>query len=175
MDSTKSLDGYTTQVPSDPDVWPQNARIASLEDLNNICNYLINSPGYKLSERRYVNSWRAYFLNRKTLRHFIKEQKIIMTDDPIPDGIALFNTHGYWHRSDVLQVVYLDSVSKSSIQDLVFFLTNLGNSLIKSLGSPPYVLQLLACHSEQLSSVMKTFNTAISFICQKALTVRPET
>lgn len=99
---------------------------------SNICNYLTNSPGYKLSGRRYVNSWRVYFLNGKTLRHFIEEQKIIMTDYPIPDGIALFNTHGYWHRSDVLQVMYLDSVSNSSIQDLVFFLTNLGNSLIKS-------------------------------------------
>jgi len=139
-------------------VSPTNARVASSADLNNICNYLTDSPIYKLSGRRYVNSWRWYFLDRKTLRHFIKERNIILTGDPFPDGIALINRHGYWRRRDVLQVVYLDSLSKSSIQNLVFFLTNLRISLIKPRNFPSYVLQLLAYQSEQLSSVMKTFN-----------------
>jgi GNAT superfamily N-acetyltransferase len=129
-------------------VSPTNARVASSAD----------SPIYKLSGRRYVNSWRWYFLNRKTLRHFTHEGNIILTGDPFPDGIALINRHGYWRRRDVLQVVYLDSLSKSSIQNLVFFLTNLRISLIKPSNSPSYVLQLLAYQSEQLSSVMKTFN-----------------
>jgi hypothetical protein len=137
---------------------PTNARVACSADLNNICNYLTYSPIYKLSGRRYVNSWRWYFLNRKTLKHFINERNIIMTGDSFPDGIALINRHGYWHRRDVLQVVYLDSLSKSSIQNLIFFITNLRISLVKPRNSPSHVLQLLAYQSEQLSSVMKTFN-----------------
>lgn len=128
-------------------VSPTNARVASSADLNNICNYLTDSPIYKLSGRRYVNSWRWYFL-----------ASLLLTGDPFPDGIALINRHGYWRRRDVLQVVYLDSLSKSSIQNLVFFLTNLRISLIKPRNFPSYVLQLLAYQSEQLSSVMKTFN-----------------
>jgi len=149
---------YCASTVGSSRVSPTNARVASSADLNNICNYLTDSPIYKLSGRRYVNSWRWYFLDRKTLRHFIKERNIILTGDPFPDGIALINRHGYWRRRDVLQVVYLDSLSKSSIQNLVFFLTNLRISLIKPRNFPSYVLQLLAYQSEQLSSVMKTFN-----------------
>ena len=137
---------------------PTNARVASSADLDDICNYLTYSPIYKLSGRRYVNSWRWYFLNRKTLRHFIKKRNLIVTGYPSPTGIALINMRGYWHRGDVLQIVYLDSLSKSSIQNLVTFLANLRISSIKPPNSPSYVLQLLAYQSKQLSAVMKTFN-----------------
>ncbi|MGB6673810.1 MAG: hypothetical protein WBE34_15375, partial [Candidatus Nitrosopolaris sp.] len=75
-----------------------------------------------------------------------------------PNGIALLNRRGYWHRRDALQIVYLDSLSKSSLQNLVAFLTNLRISSIKPPpNSHSYVLQLLAYQSEQLSVVMKNF------------------
>jgi GNAT superfamily N-acetyltransferase len=136
-----------------------NARVASLEDLNDICNYLTDSPIYKLSGKRYVKAWRWYFLNRNTLRHFIKKRNLIVTGYPSPNGIALLNRRGYWHGRDALQIVYLDSLSKSSLQNLVAFLTNLR---ISSTKPPPnshsYVLQLLSYQSEHLSVVMKNFN-----------------
>jgi GNAT superfamily N-acetyltransferase len=136
-----------------------NARVASLEDLNDVCNYLTDSPIYKLSGKRYVKAWRWYFLNRNTLRHFIKKRNLIVTGYPSPNGIALLNRRAYWHGRDALQIVYLDSLSKSSLQNLVAFLTNLR---ISSTKPPPnshsYVLQLLAYQSEHLSVVMKNFN-----------------
>jgi len=136
-----------------------NARVASLEDLNDICNYLTDSPIYKLSGKRYVKAWRWYFLNRNTLRHFIKKRNLIVTGYPSPNGIALLNRRGYWHRRDALQIVYLDSLSKSSLQNLVAFLTNLRISSIKPPpNSHSYVLQLLAYQSEHLPVVMKNFN-----------------
>jgi len=138
---------------------PTNARVASLADLNDICNYLANSSIYKLSGKRYLKAWRWYFLNRKTLRHFIKKRNLIVTGYPSPTGIALINMRGYWHRGDVLQIVYLDSLSKSSLRNLVSFLTNL---CISSIKAPPNscssVLQLLAYQSEHLPVVMKNFN-----------------
>ncbi len=136
-----------------------NARVASLEDLNDVCNYLTDSPIYKLSGKRYVKAWRWYFLNRNTLRHFIKKRNLIVTGYPSPNGIALLNRRGYWHGRDALQIVYLDSLSKSSLQNLVAFLTNLRISSIKPPpNSHSYVLQLLAYQSEHLSVVMKNFN-----------------
>ena len=140
---------------------PTNARFASLADLNDICNYLADSSIYKLSGKRYFKAWRWYFLNRKTLRHFIKKRNLIMTGYPSPTGIALINMQGYWHRhrGDVLQIVYLDSLSKSSLQNLVSFLTNLRISSIKPPpNSHSSVLQLLAYQSEHLPVVMKNFN-----------------
>jgi GNAT superfamily N-acetyltransferase len=138
---------------------PTKTRVASLEDLNDICNYLKDSPIYKLSGKRYVKAWRWYFLNRSTLRHFIKKRNLIVTGYPSPNGIALLNRRGYWHKRDALQIVYLDSLSKTSLQNLVVFITNLRNSSIKP---PPnfhsYVIQLLAYQSEHLSVVMKNFN-----------------
>jgi GNAT superfamily N-acetyltransferase len=138
---------------------PTNARVASLADLNDIYNYLTDSPIYKLSGKRYFKAWRWYFLNRRTLRHFIKKRNLIVTGYPSPNGIALINKRGYWHRRNVIQIVYLDSLSKSSLQNLVSFLTNLR---ISSIEPPPnshsYVLQLLAYQSEHLPVVMKSFN-----------------
>ena len=135
-----------------------NARVASLEDLNDICNYLTDSPIYKLSGKRYVKAWRWYFLNRNTLRHFIKKRNLIVTGYPSPNGIALLNRRGYWHRRDALQIVYLDSLSKSSLQNLVAFLTNLRISSIKPPpNSHSYVLQTSSLSERALVSRYEKF------------------
>jgi hypothetical protein len=41
------------------------------------------------------------------------------------DGVALVNRRGYWDRAKIMQIVYLDSASKSSLADLVSFATNM--------------------------------------------------
>ena len=101
-----------------------NARIANVEDIDGIWQYLMQSKIYHLSAKRYVKSWRWYILDHRALRNFIKDKRIIVTGQPI-DGIAIINKCGYWDRANILQIVYLDSMLASSIYDLVSYMINI--------------------------------------------------
>jgi ribosomal protein S18 acetylase RimI-like enzyme len=100
------------------------ARIAASGDLPEIWRYLQESEIYRLSAKRYVKSWHWYSLDRKALRNFIKDKGVIVAGDPIA-GVALVNRRGYWDRKNILQVVYLDALSKGSLQQLISLATNL--------------------------------------------------
>jgi hypothetical protein len=101
-----------------------NARIANADDIDDIWQYLQQSTIYRLSGKRYVKSWHWYMFDHRALLDFVKEGRIIVTSLPI-DGIAIINKYGYWDRTNILQIVYLDVVSASSLCDLVSFITNL--------------------------------------------------
>lgn len=137
-------------------------RVAGSTDVDDIWNYLRNSEIYKLSGKRYVNGWRWYSFDYKALVDFVKDQRLIITGNPFIDGVAVINKNGYWDKGSILQIVYLDSSSKSSLISLVSFATNL---YLTSLNSKyPYLsnhfsqLQIVAYQNEQMSSVMKNFN-----------------
>jgi ribosomal protein S18 acetylase RimI-like enzyme len=100
------------------------ARLATIDELEGIWRYLQNSEIYSLSAKRYVKSWHWYPLDRKTLGNFVKEKSVVLTGRPI-DGVAIINRHGYWDRTTVLQIVYLDAASDSALANLVSFATNL--------------------------------------------------
>lgn len=100
------------------------ARLAVIDELNDIWRYLQNSEIYHLSAKRYVKSWHWYALDKKVLRNFIKEKSVIVAGRPI-DGVAIINRRGYWDRANVMQIVYLDSASPRSLRHLVSFATNL--------------------------------------------------
>jgi len=52
-------------------------KIAGPTDIDDIWNYLRGS--YKLSGKRYVNGWRWYSFDHKTLADFVKDQRLIIT------------------------------------------------------------------------------------------------
>jgi hypothetical protein len=127
-----------------------NARIANVDDIDNIWQYLLQSKIYPLSGKRYVKSWHWYTFDRRELLNFVKEERVIVTSLPI-DGIAIINKHGYWDRTNILQIVYLDIASVSSLHHLVSFITNLySDGKFDSL-------QLICYNSKQVTSFIDKF------------------
>jgi len=112
----------------DTDVKPSRkmsaARLATDSDLATIWHYIQGSDTYSLSAKRYVKSWHWYTLDKNVLHAFIREKSVIVAGNRI-DGVALINRHGYWDRENVMQIVYLDSLSKNSLRQLVSFATNM--------------------------------------------------
>jgi hypothetical protein len=106
---------------------PVKIRIATLEDLDNVWNYLQCSETYRLSGKRYFEAWRWYYLNYKKIVDFIRHQKIIVIDNnnTMIEGVAIINYTGYWDKTEVFQIVYLDSTSRSKLQSLVFYCIDL--------------------------------------------------
>ncbi len=101
-----------------------NARIANADNIGDIWQYLQQSKIYRLSGKRYVNSWRWYELDHRALLNFAKEERVIVTGRPI-DGIAIINKCGYWDRANILQIVYLDIARASSLRELISFIISL--------------------------------------------------
>lgn len=126
------------------------ARLATIDELNDIWHYLQNSEIYHLSAKRYVKSWHWYALDRKALKNFIKEKHVILAGRPI-DGVAIINRHGYWDRTNILQIVYLDAASDSALGHLVSFTTNL------YLDGEFEEFQLVCHDSKRLTSFIEKF------------------
>lgn len=126
------------------------ARLATAGDLGNIWQYLQQSRVYHLSAKRYVKSWHWYTLDRKALRNFIKDERVIVTGRPV-DGIAIINKHGYWSRKNILQIIYLDPASAKSLRHLVLFVTNL------YLDGKFDRLQVLCHESKSMTSFFEKF------------------
>jgi N-acetylglutamate synthase-like GNAT family acetyltransferase len=127
-----------------------DARIASADDIGDIWQYLQQSKIYHLSAKRYVKSWHWYVFDRRALQNFVKDERIIVTGQPI-DGIAIINKCGYWDRANILQIVYLDSVQAASLCNLVSFVMNL------YLDGKFDSLQLVCYDSKQLTSFIDKF------------------
>ena len=126
------------------------ARIANVDDIDNIWQYLLQSKIYTLSGKRYVKSWHWYTFDRRELLNFVKEERVIVTSLPI-DGVAIINKHGYWDRTNILQIVYLDIASVSSLHHLASFITNL------YLDGKFDSLQLIYYNSKQVTSFTDKF------------------
>ena len=127
-----------------------NARIANVDDIDDIWQYLQQSKIYCLSGKRYFKSWRWYMFDRRALLNFVKEERVIVTSLPI-DGIAIINKHGYWDRTNILQIVYLDIASVSSLHHLVSFIMNL------YLDGKFDSLQIVCYNSKQVTSFIDKF------------------
>lgn len=126
------------------------ARLATIGDLDEIWQYLQESEIYQLSAKRYGKSWHWYTLDRKALRSFMKERGVIVAGEPI-DAVALINRRGYWDRKTVMQIVYLDSLSKSSLAHLVSFATNI------YLDGGFHELQIVCHDSKRLTSSIEKY------------------
>jgi ribosomal protein S18 acetylase RimI-like enzyme len=125
-----------------------SARLATIDDLAGIWQYLQSSEVYSLSAKRYVKSWHWYTLDRKALRKFVMEKGVVVAGEPI-GGVALVNRRGYWDKKSVLQIVYLDALSKSPLLQLVSFASNL------YLDGEFEELQILCYDTERLTSYIE--------------------
>lgn len=102
-------------------------RIAAIEDLDNVWDYLQYSETYRLSGKTYFEAWRWYYLNYEKIVDFIKHQNLIIieNDNTIIEGIAIINYTGYWDRAEVFQIVYLDSTSTFKLRGLLYYCIDL--------------------------------------------------
>ena len=102
-------------------------RIAAIEDLDNVWDYLQYSETYRLSGKTYFEAWRWYYLSYEKIVDFIKHQNIVIieNDNKIIEGVAIINYSGYWDKTEVFQIVYLDSTSTSKLQGLLFYCIDL--------------------------------------------------
>ncbi len=110
----------------------------------------MQSKIYRLSAKRYAESWRWHVFDRRALQNFVKDQRIVMTGQPI-DGIAVINRQGYWGRANILQIVYLDSTSTGTLRNLISFITNI------YLDGKFNSLQLMCYNSKRLTSLINKF------------------
>ncbi len=104
------------------------AKLATNEEFESIWRYLEKSEIYHLSAKRYVKSWHWYMLDRKALKSFINERRVvIMVGKPLDiiEGVAIINKGGYWNKTNILQITYLDSASESSLKHLISFAINM--------------------------------------------------
>lgn len=126
------------------------ARLATTGELESIWRYLQHSEIYSLSAKRYVKSWHWYSLDRKALKNFIREKRVIVAGRPV-DGVAIINRHGYWDKTSILQIVYLDAASAGALGHLVSFVTNI------YLDGEFEGLQLVCYDSKRLTSFIEKF------------------
>ena len=102
-------------------------RIANLEDIESVWNYLQCSETYHLSGKRYFEAWRWYTLDYRKIVEFTKHHKIVISENSnsMIVGLAVINDTGYWDRSEVFQIVYLDSPLSYELQSLISYCMDL--------------------------------------------------
>jgi RimJ/RimL family protein N-acetyltransferase len=147
-------------------------RKAAIEDLDNVWDYLRCSETYHLSGETYFEAWRWYYLSYEKIVDFIKHNNIIIieNDNKIIEGVAIINYTGYWDKTEVFQIVYLDSTSTSKLQALLFYCIDLyavslsdnnKNYDIDNTRSHPHnnsnQLQIISYLTNELSEIMNNF------------------
>lgn len=129
-----------------------DARLAAAGELEGIWRYLQNSEIFHLSAKRYMKSWHWYSLDKKALQNFIRERRVIVAGRPV-GGIAIINRQGYWDKTNILQIVYLDAASAGPLCQLVSFVTNI------YLDGEFEGLQIVCHDSRRLTSFVEKFMT----------------
>jgi hypothetical protein len=128
------------------------ARQATVADLDRIWEYLQRSKIYSLSAKRYVKSWHWYALDLNTLYDLVREKQVLVVGRPI-NGVAIINREGYWDRTNILQIVYLDAASPHPLDHLMSYMTNM------YLDGRFKELQLVCHDSKGLTSFIERFLT----------------
>ena len=101
-----------------------SARLATISDLDEVWEYLEHSKIFGLSARRYVNSWHWNNLDIETLKNFMNDNRVIIAGRPIK-AVAILNQHGYWDKKNVMQIVYLDTISAYALGSVLSFASSI--------------------------------------------------
>ena len=115
-----------------------NSKVAKLSDYQQILNFL-NHPGiFKLSRKKFVNSWRWNDLTEYTLKKMINNKQVIIFDNNDDDyndkeenkirGIAIIDKDGYWNSQNIFQIIYIDADSDEILLSLVIKCLELASS-----------------------------------------------
>ena len=134
------------------EVTKTRSKIATLKDIERICNYLRQSQIFKSSGERYVNSWRWYSLDlySNTLADLIKNEKVLVIGNDRIEGVTIIDKDRFWNRNNntTLQIVYLDASNVFILEDFISFVLN----LIHSEGA---IYDRIQVYSPQTASVSK--------------------
>ncbi|MGI9010491.1 MAG: GNAT family N-acetyltransferase [Nitrososphaeraceae archaeon] len=106
-----------------------NAKVANLNEYQQILNFLNKSDIFKTSGKKFVNSWRWYDLTEDRLRMMINNKQVIIlvnNDNDENDekekkirGIAIIDKEGYWNNQNIFQIVYIDADSDEILLSLI--------------------------------------------------------
>ena len=109
------------------------SKVATLKDIEMICDYLRHSEVFKSSGGTYVNSWKWYPINlySSVLADLIENKKVLIHgNNNIIEGIAIINRDRHWNKdnkscnnsnSNAFQIVYLDASNVFALKDLISF------------------------------------------------------
>jgi len=108
------------------------SRIATFEDSEMICKYLMQSEIYESSGKTYVDSWRWHPLDPYSdiLADLVKNKKVLVLGryNKIR-GLAIINKDNKYSDSiHTFQIVYLDARDVFVLKDLIRFAINLTHS-----------------------------------------------
>jgi len=115
-----------------------NSKVAKLSDYQHILNFLNHPSIFKLSRKKFVNSWRWHDLTEYTLKKMINNKQVIIfdsNDDNYNDkkenkirGIAIIDKEGYWNSQNIFQIIYIDADSDETLLSLVIKCLELASS-----------------------------------------------
>ena len=120
------------------------SKVAKLTEYRQIINFLNQPDIFKLSRKKFVNSWRWHDLTEDSLKKMINNKQVIIIDnnynknkdkDDDDDkkgnkirGIAIIDKDGYWNNPNIFQIIYIHADS----DEMLFSLVNKCLKLISS-------------------------------------------
>ncbi|HEX6673129.1 MAG TPA: GNAT family N-acetyltransferase, partial [Nitrososphaeraceae archaeon] len=111
-----------------------NSKVAILSEYQQILNFLNQPDIFKLSRKKFVNSWRWHDLTEDRLKKMINNKQVIIFDnkyynnnDYVDDdkkenkikGIAIIDKEGYWNNPNIFQIIYIHAYSDEILLSLV--------------------------------------------------------
>ena len=111
-----------------------NSKVAKLSEYQQILNFLTQSDIFKLSRKKFVNSWRWHDLTEDRLKKMIYNKQVIIFDNNYNNnkdnddddkkgnkirGIAIIDKDGYWNNPNIFQIIYIDAYSDEILFSLV--------------------------------------------------------
>ena len=112
-----------------------NSKVAKLSEYQQILNFLNQPDIFKLSRKKFVNSWRWHDLTEDRLKKMINNKQVIIFDNKYHNnnkdnddddkkgdkirGIAIIDKEGYWNNPNIFQIIYIDAYSDEILLSLV--------------------------------------------------------
>jgi ribosomal protein S18 acetylase RimI-like enzyme len=132
------------------------SKVATLNDIEMICNYLRHSETYKSSGETYVSSWRWYSLDlySDALPDLVKNKKVLVIENERIEGVAIINKDIPWNinnNNNIFQIVYLDASDIFLLEEILSFAMN----LIDSEGEIYEKIQVFSPQATYISTVMQ--------------------
>ena len=112
-----------------------NSKVAKLSEYQQILNFLNQPDIFKLSRKKFVNSWRWHDLTEGTLKKMINNKQVIIFDNNYNNdnkdnddddkkgnkirGIAIIDKDGYWNNPNIFQIIYIHAYSDEILLSLI--------------------------------------------------------
>ena len=113
-----------------------NSKVAKLSEYQQILNFLNQPDIFKLSRKKFVNSWRWHDLTEDRLKKMINNKQVIIFDNNYNNinrkdnddddkkwnkirGIAIIDKDGYWNNPNIFQIIYIHAYSDEILFSLV--------------------------------------------------------